>query len=416
MKFRTADCRWQILQNPVVLTCAFFILISASAGSASAQSFFNSRGLGEITPSGEARIAALAEPFALSTLNPGILVGLDKTSFHVTALAAATIGTQGDNSRLLRDVRPATFGIAAPLPFQTRLFGGINQRFGQDFDVWSESLADTAYRRHIVGRGGIYSLRAGLAKSVFDKICVGVEYGHIAGGSRERWRFELENGSYTSTDTIEVDYTGNTFRVGGSFQSRLLSLAGYYEPALNLNARRHKRVHGVIRDTTRTYELSLPHSLSLAAAFNAVNRFGVNIGLTLNPWQDATITADNSTSDLGYKNVWRGSVGAEYAIDSLHPVRVGYSHQTWYYGSAYAGVMDRAPIKENGIHLGTSIPVPKFGSLDIAGELLFRASYSQGAADPPLWNPANLKEVAGRLMLTLSYSEAWMKRTRRWGY
>jgi hypothetical protein len=399
-----ADCRLQIsscLRSSVgILTSAFCILIFAFSSSASAQSFFNSRGLGEITPAGEARIAALGEPSALSTLNPGIFVGLNQTSFHVTAVGAATLGTQGGDSRLLADARPATFGVATPLPFGARLFGGINQKFSQDFNIWSESLADTAYRRHIVGRGGIYDLRAGLAKSLFGKVCVGVEFSHVLGGSRENWRFELDNGGYTSTDTIEVDYVANTFKVGGSYQSRVFSLAGYYEPRLSLTARRSKRVHGVITDTTRNYDISLPLSYSLATAINPTSKIGFDLGLTIYPWQGATI---DSVSSLGYKNVWRGSIGAEYDIDSLHPVRVGYSQQTWYYGTPSDQFMPPTAIKENGIHFGTSVPVPKFGSLDISGELLFRNSYT-------------IKETAGRLMLTLSYSEAWAKRTRRWGY
>ncbi len=368
-----------------------------------AQSFFNSRGLGEITPSGDARVAALAEPSALSTLNPGIFVGLNQTSFHATALAAAALGTQNGSSRILRDARPAAFNVATPLPFGTRFFGGINQKFSQDFNVWSESLADTAYRRHVIGRGGIYALRVGLAKSFFDKVCVGVEYGHIAGGSREKWRFELENGGYTSTDTIEVDYTSNTFKVGGSFQSQAFSLAGYYEPRLGLSAQRYKRVHGVLQDSARAYALSLPHSLSFAAAISPASRLAVNLGLTLNPWSGTTITENGSQRLLGYKDVWRGSIGAEYDIvDQLHPIRVGYSRQNWYYeaGNLQTG---STPIAEDGIHFGTSVPIPKFGSLDISGEVLFRSS-------------AVLKETAGRFMLTLSYSEAWTKRTRRWGY
>jgi hypothetical protein len=378
-------------------------LIFAFSSSASAQSFFNSRGLGEITPAGDARIAALAEPSALSTLNPGIFVNLNQTSFNVTALGAATVGTQGANTRLLPNIRPATFNVATPLPFQARLFAGINQKFGQDFDVWSESLADTAYRRHIIGRGGIYALRAGLAKSLFDKVCIGAEYGHVLGGSRENWRFELEQGGYTSTDTIEIDYSGNTFKVGASFQTRVFSLAGYYEPPLGLNVQRIKRVHGAVGDTTRTYRISLPQSLSFAAALNPASRFGVNLGLTLYPWSNASITKDDSTQSLWYKDVWRGSIGAEYDIDSLHPVRIGYSQQTWYYNAAYSPQFIPTPITENGIHFGTSVPIPKFGSLDISGEVLFR-------------NSPFLKETAGRLMLTLAYSEAWARRTRRWGY
>lgn len=84
-------------------------------------------------------------------------------------------------------------------------------------------------------------------------------------------------------------------------------------------------------------------------------------------------------------------------------MRVGYSRQTWYYDAGTFYLQHPAPITENGIHLGTSVPIPKFGSLDISGEVLFRSSFV-------------LKETAGRLMLTLAYSEAWTKRTRRWGY
>ena len=405
------DARCKMALPPAVWELALCILTLASARHASAQSFFNSRGLGEITPAGEARIAGLAEPSALSTLNPGIFVGLNQTSFLVTALGAATLGTQNGNSRLLPDARPAALNVATPLPFGTRLFGAISQKFSQDFNVWSESLADTAYRRHIIGRGGIYALRAGLAKSLFGKVCVGAEFSHVLGGSRENWRFEMENGGNTSTDTIEVEYVGNTFKVGGSYQSRLFSLAAYYEPSLSLQARRYKHVHGVISDTTRFYDISLPNSYSLAAAVNPTRRVGLDLGLTVTPWHEATITRGDSTSSLYYKNVWRGSIGAEYNLDSLHPVRIGYSRQTWYYSAAsyitdtitHLPVLVPVPITENGIHLGTSVPIPKVGSLDISGEVLLRHS--------PV-----LDEVAGRLMLTLSYSEAWTKRARRWGY
>jgi hypothetical protein len=186
----------------------------------------------------------------------------------------------------------------------------------------------------------------------------------------------------------------------------VFSLAGYYEPRLNLQARRYKHVHGVIQDSVRNYAMSLPRSLSFAGSVNPTNRLGFDVGLTLYPWSSATITRD-TVSSLGYKDVWRGSIGAEYGIDSLHPVRVGYSRQTWYYGSSDGypdpGWSANSPITENGIHLGTSVPIPSFGSLDISGEVLLRHS-------------TVLDEVAGRLMLTLSYSEAWTRRIRRWGY
>lgn len=399
--FKILDSKCKMVLAPATWHLVLCILTFALVRPTYAQSFFNSRGLGEVTPAGDARIAALAEPSALSTLNPGIFVNLNQTSFHVSANAEAVLGIQNGSTRLLRNIRPAAFNVATPFPFKTRLFGGINQRFGQDFDVWSESLADTAYRRHIVGYGGIYELHAGLAKELFGKLCLGAEYDHILGGSRENWRFEIEQGGVTSTDTVEVDYVGNTLKLGGSYQSRLFSLAAYYEPPLSLEAHRFKRVHGVIQDTTRSYAISLPQSFSFAAALNPSNRIGLDVGLTLYPWQQATITSNDPTSPLGYKNVWRGSVGAEYDLDTLHPVRAGFSHQTWYYDALDGPI--GAPITENGIHFGTSVPIPKFGSLDVSGEILYRSS-------------SVLSEVAGRLMLTLSYSEAWTKRARHWGY
>ena len=401
--FSISDCRLSIVRSPIALAFGLWLLASALCPPSFAQSFFNSNALGEVTPAGEARIAGLGDPSALSTLNPGIFVSLNQTSFHVSAVGAAILGIDSGNTRLLRDVRPAAFNVATPLPFQTRLFGGISQKFDQDFDVWSESLADTAYRRHIVGRGGIYALHAGLAKSLFDKVSIGAEYDHVLGGSRENWRFESEQGGATSTDTIEVDYVGNTLKVGGSFQSRVFSLAGYYEPPLNLSARRYKHVHGVINDTTRIYDISLPQSFSVATALSPTRRIGFDIGITLYPWHDATITQSDSVSSLGLKNVWRGSIGAEYDLDSLHPVRVGYSQQTWYYDATAQLTAAGYPITEHGISFGTSVPIPTFGSLDVSGEVLYRSSSA-------------LKEVAGRLMLTLSYSEAWTKRARHWGY
>ena len=82
-------------------------------------------------------------------------------------------------------------------------------------------------------------------------------------------------------------------------------------------------------------------------------------------------------------------------------MRAGFSHQTWYYDAL--DEQTGAPITENGIHFGTSVPIPKVGSLDLSGEILYRSS-------------SVMKEVAGRLMLTLSYSETWTRRARHWGY
>jgi hypothetical protein len=374
------------------------LLAACLACVATGQSYFNMYGLGEVAPQADARPVGLGLPLALSIANPGVLVSLPQTSFTVSGITGGALGTQSGRSRLLGEARPTAFSAAVPLPWQTRLLVGLDEHFNQDFNVWSESTADTAYRRQVVGRGGIYGLNAGVAKSIAGSLCVGIEYSHLLGGSREDWRFALNNGAYSSTDTIEVVYAANTFRAGLSFQTRLFSLGCAYEPAVGLTATRFKRVHGVVSDSQQSYRLSLPATVSFAAGVSPSARIALVAAASIRPWQNATISHHDTTTSLGYSNVWRGSVGAEYELFPGYPVRLGLSHQDWYCSSA-----DGLKIAENGVSLGTSLPVPKFGSLDAAGQVLFRSSGS-------------LNEIAGRLMLTLSYHEEWARRSRRWGY
>jgi hypothetical protein len=402
--FTIADCRMSndLMRRRSVLTSAFCILTSAFACLCFAQSNFNTRGLGEVAPSGDARVVALGDPFAFSTLNPGALVRLDRTAFHFSGIAMANIGTRNGNSRLLKDVRPSAFFVAAPLPLQFRAFAGLTEKLNQNFDIWSESMPDTAYRRHVVGRGSIQTLSVGVSKSLFNSLCAGIEYNRLMGGSRENWRFEMLSGGYTSTDTIEADYSAHTFKAGLALQTSYVEFGAYYEPAVTLTVQRLKRVHGVISDSMVTSEIRLPNSWSTALAVNPTRGLGVNLGLTMMPWSGATITKNDTTERLGFRDAWRGSIGIQYDIDSLHPVRVGFARRNWYY-TATGQQQVIMPITENAITFGTSVPIPEFGSLDIAGEILFR-------------NSMVLSETGGRLMLTLAYAEAWSKRTRNWGY
>jgi len=376
------------------------LIITASFALLAGQSFFNMRGLGELTPLADARAASLANPAALSLTNPGIVLNLSKTNLSLTMLGAGTYGTQEGSGRLIGNIRPAGFHVAVPLPTKSRLLAGIDQRFSQDFDVWSESLSGTNYRYHVVGKGGIYNFRAGLAQALFDRFCLGLEYHRLVGGSHENWQFRLTEGGSSSTDTIEIDYSAGTIRAGASFQTRLFSLAATYEPGFSMTCHRFKRVHGVVTDSVRIYQVRLPHTILLGIGISPIERLAVSTGLELRPWSRATI---NDTPVSDFRNGWRGSVGAEYELFPNYSVRLGYSHQTWYYDVRPSTLLVVAPIQEHGLHLGTSIPIPKFGSLDLSGELLFR-------------NSSNLSETAGRLMLSLVYFETWAKRTRRWGY
>mgnify|MGYP000168031283 CR=1 FL=1 len=368
------------------------LLLLALTAVALGQSFFNMRGLGEITPATEARQNALGDPWALSLSNPGAFVTLPGTRFDLSALFSALYGRQRGNDRLLGDARPAAFQAAVPLPLDGRIILGLDQRFNQDFNVWSDSTTGP-YRHQVIGRGGIHALRAGLAKAFFDRLAIGLEYNYHLGAAREDWRFYARSGSSFSTDTVEIDYSGSGLRAGASFQTSRLGVALLYESQLALTARRYTRIHGVTADSLRTYRLQLPHVAGVGVSGSPLEKLRLVAAVEYRPWSAATV--DDTL--LGYRDALRISAGGEYDLLENVPLRFGYSHQYWYFDAT------RGPVTEHAISLGSGLPIPKFGSLDFAGSTALRRA-------------GDLTEITGRLMVTLAYREQWQKRTRRWGY
>ncbi|MEO0077660.1 MAG: hypothetical protein ABIK86_01485 [candidate division WOR-3 bacterium] len=356
------------------------------------QSFFNMRGLGEITPLAEARLDALGNPRALSSANPGAFVNLTGTRFDLSVLAAGLYGRQREQDRLLGDARPGAFQAAVPLPLAGRLVLGLDQRFNQDFDVWSES-APGSHLYHVIGRGGIYALRAGIAKSFFDRLCAGLEYNYHLGAAREDWRFHPGSGSSFSTDTVEIYYSGSGLRAGASFETPRLGAALLYETQLDLNAIRYTRIHGITADSLHTYRLRLPHVIGMGLTASLLERLRLVAALEYRPW--AATTIDNTL--VGYHNTWRVSAGGEFNLLENLPLRLGYSSENWYFDAS------TGRIREHAISIGSGLPIPKFGSLDMSGSVALRRA-------------GDLTEFAGSLTVTLAYREQWQKRTRRWGY
>ncbi len=363
------------------------------AATVSGQSFLNTSCLGELCPPANARIASLGSPAALSYLNPGILIHLDRTSFTGTIEAGGVLGTESGNTRFIGYVRPSGFHAAVPLLLQTRLLLGLDQRFSQDFDVWSESLPETEYRYHVLGRGGIHALKAGLAKSINGVGCLGIEYNYLLGAAREDWRFELPEHGYLSTDTIELNYSAHAVRLGASARTGPVTLAGFYEPRLSLTARSIRHVHGAMEDSIATHDISLPHVFMFGASYRPVDRLLLATGLEYRPWSGILV---NDTAATGTRDALAASLGAEYPVGRIL-TRLGYSYRQWYYGAGSGGQMD-----EHRVDLGAGIPIPGFGFLDVTAGISNRTA-------------GGLTETAGRLALSLAYREAWLKRIRHWG-
>ncbi len=366
------------------------VFVAASFG----QSFLNTGGLGAVSPPADARIGALGSPSALSYLNPGAVLGLSQVAFTGTFEATGVVGTDAAGSRFIGNVRPSGFHAAVPLPLGLKLRLGLDQRFDQDFDVWSESLEQTEYRHHVTGRGGIHDLRAGASWSLGRVAAVGVEYARLLGASREDWRLELPGYGYTTTDTVELDYSANALRVGSMVRLGRVDLAAYYEPGISFGARSLRRVNGIIEDSVVEHRITLPHAAAFGVAISASERLTFLAGADYRPWSSIAL---NDTTLPGARDAITASLGTELLIGRV-PARAGYSYRQLYYATRSGEAVD-----EHRIHLGAGIPIPDFGSLNLCAEVGRRVT-------------DGIAETAGRIGLSLSYHEAWSRRTRRWGY
>jgi hypothetical protein len=357
-----------------------------------AQSFFSSRGLGEQVYQSDAASQALGGLFSSSLRNPAYPVLATRSNFTVSALLLGNYAVQDSWQRLTGAGRPEFFRARIPLPWEFRLGLGFSDWYNQDFDVYSESLA--AYRRRVVGRGGIYDLDVSLARSFFQSLSVGAEYCRLLGGSNELWRFDAYSGNYVTFDTIGYDYSGNALRFGLCGNLSLLSASAFYEQILGFDIESHIRTHGsLVLDTTLPVRMPARFGGSLAIAPAPGWRILLDV-LTQNAAQ-STIGGD-TLPDL--KNALRAVFGVQYLLNDRYPLRFGLRYHDWYLKAA----QNRA-IREIAVTAGSSLPLAGLGSFDFSLEYA-----NQGTAA--------LKENLLRANLTLYFEEPWKKRTRNWGY
>jgi hypothetical protein len=371
------------------------------AGLAPAQSSFNTQGLGEIGRAADARSAGLGASAALDWHNPAWLVELPRTRISATLLAAGTIGREDIGNRLVGTVRPAGFYGAVPLPLGGRLALGLDESFNHDFDIWTESLPNNPYRYHVNSRGGIYALKAGLAWSFLDAGCIGVEYARQLGAARENWRLEASGGTYISVDTVETDYTAHRLKAGAAAELGRFGAGAWFAPGYDLRVVSIRRVHGVISDSLSSRLVGIPWTAAGGISVAALDRLTFSAGAEYRPWSGITV-------DSGPSGAWRDALrlsgGLQFAFDTLHVLRLGYSGGGLYYDVGWRQPYQvDLPVTEHRLHLGTALPVTGFGALDVAVEVARRSSNV-------------LSEYSARLLVTLAYREAWQRRTRRWGY
>lgn len=360
-----------------------------------AQSFFSMRGLGEEIINTDAVMTSLGSAITLSYQNPGYPVLKENMIFEAGIIGSGVLGKESNHQRFLADARPNYLrGIfALPLGFGFGL--GLSERFNQNFDIYSDTFTNPGYQRHIVGYGGIYNFGVSLAKSFFQHASLGFEYNRDFGRAQESWFFEALPASNTTTDTVTNIYRGDVLKFGLGASIWHFTLGALYEYDLPIYIDSKVLSHGVISDSISGLKFKLPPRIGFGLSFIPINQLFICLDYFYRNSQ--AIKIGDSTNAI-YRNSSKYSLGLAYKLSEKYTLRLGYRNYDWYLTEA-----SNQPIKEQAVTLGSGLPIPKFGSLDIALELINRKGGS-------------LTENIFRLNLTLHYEEAWEKRKRHWGY
>lgn len=362
------------------------------------QSFFSMKGFGEEMLCTDARCASLAGLVNLGNENPAAPLILKSAEFQASILSNFVYGQQVEMKRMIYDIRPLMVAGKIALPYRFCFGLKLSEVFNQNFDIYSESIQVANYwtRRHIIGKGGIFGISTLLSKRFFDdKISLGFEYSKLIGQELEQWNFEVFQGNYSTSDTVEIQYAAHRLRVGliGKFRCLQIGLIG--EDILPGTINQKVVSHNAVVDSTSGVKVDLPNSLGLGVSFNRIPKTTLYADLFLRNWSRSTI---NDTVISTYSNSMKISLGAEYLLTENILLRFGVR-----YYQSYQTDINNYKISEYAITAGSRVPIPKFGGFDFGLELIQR----QGR---------DIKETIGRLGLSLAYEEVWKKRTRRWGY
>lgn len=360
------------------------LVLVASVGLLFGESFFNPRGLGEEWGQVDARTFGW---YALGPANPAFGIKMSAPTFSATTLAEFISGSDNNQQRNIGGFVPMNFMGCVPLPFDFGCRVGLGQRFNEDFSVYSDSVVSDliSYRKHIIGRGGMYGADFGLGKSFFKNLVVGTNFTWFFGSSVEEWIVEVFEGDYITKDTTEAIFSGYNFNLGGSFQSKLGTVTAFWSAPIRLNIA--SEVHSVQKVQTFERELMVPNAWGLGLSINGPKNTGFFFDFQNKPWA-------GSNQDLGFTNGLSFAGGLE--LKNI-PLAIGYKNRVWYVQSA-----NNKKINEQALFVKGSRPLSYWGDFSVALEFLQRGDGS-------------LTETGLRLMTTLSFEEPWKKRQRRWG-
>jgi hypothetical protein len=228
-----------------------------------------------------------------------------------------------------------------------------------------DSVDGVTYQESFLKKGQLSMGSIELAKRFSPSFGIGMGLNVLFGGSEEVWATNFQDTTFRDTrDSLKSTYFGMSYTLGFAVNAKPLSLtAGYHFP---VSCEKATQSLSYLRPDTTLSEndLAFPGQITLGCDFLMGEDVHVMATTRYRDWSNLKI--DGIKRD-GYQDVLSFSIGLEYNRSKGYkqreiPFRVGYFYKPWYFKDSYD-----ERIVDNGITVGSSIPIiKKDGFLDIA--------------------------------------------------
>lgn len=371
--------------NNTVFKVIFLILIlSFMFGSAQAQSFYSSKGIGLVNyfVSGQSVGMggvglAYSDNLTVNYLNPAALVSLPLT-FISGNLSHQSVGLKGDTtSASLSNTNVSGFQFVIPIKTNVVAMAlGLNPYSTIEYHFASEGLLEdeVQYIEIVEGDGGINTGTFSLAFRPFQKLQLGVTGIFYFGNLRHIWRVLFNSNDHINTqDEVKQNFTAGNVRFG--FQYHVVpgwTIGGVFTPSVTLDANNSVTLKGIKRfQDFPDSDVEIPWVLGVGTTVNLGKKFLVGADYYMQKWSESNLNGfvhDSKRIGAGIEYSAKGDRNSSYFNRVAY--RAGFFYRdlgledpvgqkvTEFFGTAGLGL----PIKWSAARIDLALEVGRRGS------------------------------------------------------
>lgn len=315
--------------NHTVLKVRFFILIFVIiAGSAQAQSFYSSKGIGLVNyfvsgqSVGMGGIGlAYSDNLTVNYLNPAGLVSLPLT-FISGNLTHQSIDLKRDTTSAALSNTNVT-GFQFVIPIKTNVITmalGLNPYSTIEYSFAREDFLEDEiqYIEVVEGDGGINTGTFSVAFRPFQKLQLGVTGIFYFGNLRQIWRVLFNSDEHVNTqDEVTQSFTAGNVRFG--FQYHVLpgwTIGGVFTPSVTLDANNSVTLQGIKKfEDFPDSDLEIPWSLGVGTSVNLGKKFLIGLDYYMQKWSESNLNGfvnDSKRIGAGMEYSAKGDRNSSY--------------------------------------------------------------------------------------------------------